>query len=137
MTQIVQKQDLIYPELSYQVIGCAFDVFNEIGGGLKEVYYQRALKIAFTSKGLRFQEQVYFPVTFTNIVVGRNFFDFFVEDKIVVEIKSLARFTKANYDQVLNYLDISKIKLALLINFGSEEVRCKRVVNFKALHSNG
>lgn len=135
MAQIVQKQDLIYPELSYRIIGCAYDVFNEIGGGLKEIYYQRALKIAFANKGLKFQEQLYFPVTFTNVVVGKNFFDFFVEDKIVVEIKALSRYTKANYDQTLNYLDVSKIKLALLINFGADEVRCKRVVNFKTLQS--
>lgn len=133
MAQIVHKQDLIYPELSYQIIGCAYDVFNEIGGGLKEIYYQRALKIAFTNKGLKFQEQLYYPVTFTNIVVGKNFFDFFVENKIVVEIKALSRYTKGNYDQTLNYLDVSKIKLALLINFGADEVRCKRVVNFKTL----
>ena len=79
----------------------------------------------------RVEQQVYYPVTFKNTVVGKNFFDFLIDNKIIVEIKSLSRFTKAHYDQVLNYLTTSRLQLALLINFGLEEVKCKRVVNFK------
>jgi GxxExxY protein len=108
-------------------------LFNGIGGGHKESVYQKALSIALKEKGLIFTEQHYYPVKYNEVVVGKNFFDFNVEDKIVVEIKSAGRFTKANYDQVLNYLHVSGIKLALLITFGTEEVRCKRVVNFKTI----
>jgi GxxExxY protein len=129
----VVKKDLVYPDLSYQIIGCAFDVFNNIGGGHKEVVYQKAMSIALKEKGLAYTEQSYYPVKFKNVLVGKNFFDFFIDNKIVVELKSSNRFTKSNYDQVLNYLTVSNVKLALLISFGSEEVRCKRVVNFQAL----
>ena len=127
----LRNKNIVHAELSYKIIGCAFDVFNEIGGGHKENVYQKALGIAFTEKGLKFKEQVYYPVSFKNIVVGRNYFDFLVEDTIIVEIKSLAKFSKPNYDQALNYLHISNLKLALLISFSAEEVKCKRVVNFK------
>ena len=70
---------------------------------------------------------------FESVVIGKNFFDFLVDDKIIVELKSLSRFTKANYDQTLRYLNVSELKLALLLNFALEEVKCKRVVNFKVL----
>ena len=135
MGKIIRKDDLIYPDLSYKIIGCAFEVFNELGGGHKENIYQKALSVSYKSQFLNFKEQVYFPLKFKNEVVGRNFFDFLVEEKIIVEIKSLGRFTKGHYDQVLNYLHISNIKLALLITFGTDEVRCKRVVNFKTINN--
>ncbi len=91
--------------------------------------------IALKDRGLIFTEQLYYPVKFNNIVVAKNFFDFCVEEKIVVEIKSAGRFTKANYDQVLNYLNVSNLKLALLISFTNEEVRCKRGINFKTINT--
>jgi GxxExxY protein len=129
------KKDLVYPELSYKIIGCAFEVFNSIGGAHKEVVYQKAMSIALKEKGLAFTEQTYYPVKFKDVVVGKNFFDFHVEEKVVVELKSANHFSKLNYDQVLNYLNVSKVKLALLISFGTEEVRCKRVVNFQELNT--
>ncbi|MDF2435776.1 MAG: hypothetical protein K0Q95_152 [Bacteroidota bacterium] len=132
---MLEKKDLVYPDLSYKIIGCAYEVFNGLGGDHKEVVYQRAMAVSLKEKGLGFTEQHYYPVKFKEVVVAKNFFDFFVDDKIVVELKSANRFTKQNYEQVLNYLNISGIKLALLISFGKEEVRCKRVVNFKALEN--
>ncbi|MBA3704491.1 MAG: GxxExxY protein [Bacteroidetes bacterium] len=131
---VLEKKDLLYPELSYQIIGCAFDVFNELGGGHKEIVYRRAMNVALRTKRLKYTEEQYYPVKFKDVVVGKNFFDFYVEEKIVIELKSARGFTKLNYDQVLNYLNVSKVKLALLITFGTEEVRCKRVVNFQELN---
>jgi GxxExxY protein len=130
MTQTIYKKDLLFPELSYKIVGCAYEVFNEIGGGHKEVIYQKALGISFTNHKLAFKEQVYYPITFKDVILKRNFFDFLVDEKIVVEIKSLAHFTKGHYDQTLKYLNVSGIKLALLITFGQGDVRVKRVVNF-------
>lgn len=132
MPKPVYKQDLLYPELSYQIIGCAFEVFGEVGGGHREKVYQKAMKIEFANRKLSFKEQLYFPVKFKNKILQKSFFDFSVEEKIVVELKSLGHFTKANYDQVLDYLNSSGLKLAILISFGQNEVRFKRVVNFNA-----
>lgn len=131
---MVEKNDLIYPDLSYRIIGCAYEVFNAIGGGHKEIVYQKAMGLALKAKGITYSQEHYYPVKFNNVVVGKNFFDFYVDEKIVVELKSASRFTKSNYDQVLNYLNVSNVKLALLISFGTEEVRCKRVVNFQELN---
>lgn len=135
MENTVQKKDLLHPDLSYKIIGCAFEVFNQIGSGHKEVVYHKALTIEFANRKLNFREEVYFPVAFNDVVVGRNYFDFLIDDKIIVEIKSLSKFSKANFDQTKNYLTVSGLKLALLINFGNDGVQCKRVVNFKVLNT--
>ena len=128
--KIVKRQDLIYPELSYQIIGCAFDVYNELGSGHHEKYYQRALAESFATEKLQFREQVYFPLIYKNKTVGKNFLDFLVENKIVVEIKKGDRYSAKHINQVLEYLTTSKLKLAILINFGANGVSFKRVVNF-------
>lgn len=133
---MLNREDILYPDLSYKIIGCAFELFNEIGGGHKEKIYQAGMYQALTGKSLQVKEQVPYKVIFQEKVVGNNYFDFLVDDKIIVELKSLSKFSKANYDQVLNYLKVSNLKLALLIMFTQNEVRHKRVINFEALNSN-
>jgi len=131
---MLARKDLLFPELSYQIIGCAYDVFNELGGGHKEAVYQKAMNLALKARNITCSKEQYCPVKYKDVEVGKNYFDFYVEEKIVVELKSARGFTKSNYDQVLNYLNVSKVKLALLITFGTNEVRCKRVVNFQELN---
>lgn len=130
MKKLVRK-DILYPELSYKIVGCAFDVYNELGAGHHEKYYQRALTEAFSSQKLSFREQVHFPLSFRGKVIGRNFFDFLVENKIVVEIKKSEKFSKTHIDQVMEYLKLSNLELAILINFGSQGVIFKRIINIK------
>ena len=127
----LRRQDLIHPELSYKIIGCAFDVYNSLGSGHHEKYYQRALAEAFSEQKLGFKQQVHFHLTFKGKIIGRNFFDFLVENKIVVEIKKSERFSKTNVNQVMEYLRLSNLELAILINFGSQGVIFKRIINIK------
>ena len=67
---------------------------------------------------------------YDNKLIGKRILDFLVEGKIVVEIKKGNRFSKSHIDQVLEYLKINNLKLAILINFGSEGVMFKRIINF-------
>jgi GxxExxY protein len=129
MQPVIQKKDLLFPELSYQIVGCAFDVFNEMGFGHPEKFYQRAFAEALRKKNLIFTEQLYLPVKFNNTTVGKMFFDFLVEEKVIIELKKNARFSKQNIDQVNQYLKTSGLKLALLINFSPNGVIYKRLVN--------
>jgi GxxExxY protein len=126
----LKRKDLLFPDLSYKVVGCAFDVYNSLGGGHHEKYYQRALAEALNEDKLKFLEQVNYPLKYRNKIIGRNFLDFLVENKIVVEIKKDNRFSRSNINQVMEYLKLSNLKLAILINFGSNGVTFKRVVNF-------
>lgn len=126
----LKRKDLILPELSYKIVGCAFDVHNSIGSGHPEKYYQKALATSFKKAGIIFEEQVYCALKYQDEIIGKNFLDFLVDKKIVVEIKKGKHYAKKNIDQVLEYLKISGLKLALLIHFGNESVGFQRVVNF-------
>ena len=125
----LKRNDLLYPQLSFQIIGCAYEVHNALGFGFKEIIYQKALALAFKEKGLPFNEQVFFAITFKEQVLAKRKFDFVVDDKVVVEIKRDDKFSKANIDQTVEYLKASKLKLAILINFGKESVVYKRLIN--------
>lgn len=131
-----KREDLLFPELSYKIVGCAFEVYNELGGGHRESYYQRALAESFKDSKLDFQEQVYYPLRFQSKVIGKGFFDFLVENKIIVEIKKGSRYSIRHVNQVFDYLKLSNLQLAILLNFGSEEVSFKRIINItNRLHS--
>ena len=102
--KILRRKDIIYPDLSYKIIGILFDVYNDIGYGYHEKYYQRAISKTLLSNKMKFQEQVYTPLIFQDKVIGRFFFDFVIEGKIILEIKKDGRFSKRYIDQVNNYL---------------------------------
>lgn len=130
MQKILKRNDLIYPELSYKIIGCAFDVYNELGSGHIERYYQEALSESFRKNSLKFQGQISFSIRYNNKFIGKKVLDFLVEDKIVVEIKKGDRFSKSHIDQVLEHLKMNNLELAILINFGNQGVVFKRIINF-------
>ena len=125
----LKRNDLIYPELSFNIIGCAFEVFNELGPGHSEKNYQKAMSVMFTNQKIPFKEQVYFPLYFKEKLIGKSFLDYLVDEKIIVDLKKNAYFSKTNIEQVLGYLKLTNLQLAILINFSTEGVLFKRVVN--------
>jgi GxxExxY protein len=126
----VIKKDLIYPELSYQIIGILFEVYNQLGSGYHEKYYQRAIATELKRCSLSFREQVFIPLRFKKDIIGRQYLDFLIEGKVILEIKKGDRFSKRNIEQVLNYLKATGLKLGILANFGSKELKFKRIINF-------
>ncbi|MCX6720485.1 MAG: GxxExxY protein [Candidatus Staskawiczbacteria bacterium] len=125
----INRKDILYPKLSYDVIGCAFDVYNEIGPGYHEKYYQRAMAEALKNKKIIFSEQVYTPLKYSGAVIGKQYLDFLIDGIIVVELKKGNVFSKRHIDQVVNYLKTKNLQLALLINFTNNGVVSKRIVN--------
>ena len=123
------REDIIYPELSYEIVGCAFEVFDALGPGHSEKTYQKAMAVAFRKRDIPFREQAYYALIFLDEIVGKSFLDFEVDSKIVVELKKDGRYSKTNLEQVLDYLKKSKLKLAILINFSQDGVKFKRIVN--------
>lgn len=122
-------KEVVYPELSYKIVGCAYEVYNSLGKGFPEKYYQEALAVELRSKGILFKEQVYYPLEFKNVLIGKNYLDFLVEQKIIVEIKRGDHFSKNHFDQLVRYIKTSNLKLGLLINFSNEGVQVKRILN--------
>src|SRR3972149_6452838 len=123
------NKNLLFPELSYKIVGCAFEVFNEIGGGHKEITYHKAFGIALHNVPLSYKENLYYPIKFHDVTVEKGYFDYLIEEKIVVELKSRDVFLKKDFEQLTNYLNNSKLKLGILIAFGKTQVKYKRVLN--------
>jgi GxxExxY protein len=129
MKATLERKDLLYPELSYKIIGCAFEVYNEIGPGHLEKVYQKALAIAFNKKGLAYREQISYTVSFSGEKVRRGYADFLIEEKIVVEIKRGNFYLSKELEQISGYLKTSHLQLGIIIRFTPSGVRSKRVVN--------
>ena len=126
---MIQKQDLIYPELSYKLVGLAYNVFNELGHGHLEKIYQKAYAKELKEAGILFKEQAPYQVIYKEEVIGNNYLDFLIEEKVIIELKRSDFYSKKYIDQVSNYIKVSNLKLAILINFTTNGVRIKRIVN--------
>jgi len=125
------KTNLIYKDLSYKIIGILFDVFNELGYGYQEKYYQKAIAKLLNKNGLSFKEQVGLPIEFQKEKIGRYYLDFLIESKIILEIKKGDNFWKDNIEQVYAYLKRFNLKLGILANFTKSGVKIKRIVNIR------
>ncbi|MBI2639518.1 MAG: GxxExxY protein [Candidatus Sungbacteria bacterium] len=127
----LKRQDILYPEESYKIIGILFDVYNYLGPGHHEKYYQRAVSYELEQRGVNFKEQLFVPVWYRGKPIGRQYFDFLVDGKIVLELKKGNRFSKRHIDQVLEYLKSGDYRLAIIANFGSDGIAFRRIINFK------
>ncbi|MBZ9627963.1 GxxExxY protein [Psychroflexus sp. CAK57W] len=119
-------------ELSYQVIGVALELHKNLGPGLLESTYESALKYDLEETGLRVQQQVPMPFVYKEVKMNMGYrLDLVVENKLVLEIKSLENLAPVHYAQLLTYLKLSNIKLGLLINFNTKFLKSgiHRVVN--------
>lgn len=128
MKQEVKRGDIIFPELSYAIIGCAYTVYNEIGPGHLERVYQKALAIALRKAKILFIEQYHVNVVFMGEKLGNGYVDFLIEKIIILELKRDIKSGIAYLKQVLNYMHSAKIPLAILINFTHSGVITKRIV---------
>ncbi len=128
---MLRRTDLLYPELSYKITGIMFSVFNTLGFGYKEKYYQRALCEEFQRLGIKYREQIIIPVLFKEIIIGKQILDFLIEDKIILEIKRGNRFSQHDITQVISYLKSAKLHLAILARFCSKGVVFKRIINLR------
>ncbi len=125
----VRNQDILYPDLSYKIIGILFEVNNLLGPGLLEKHYQKALEISFKENKIKFIPQCPYKVSFKGQVIGRYFMDFVIEEKIVVELKRGEYFSNNNIKQLLGYLKITNLKLGLLVSITSNGLKYKRILN--------
>jgi len=125
------KTDVLYNELSYQIIGSAFSVFNDLGYGHLEKTYQKALEQEFVKRGINFKREFYIPVKYINKIVAQNYFDFLVDEKVIVEIKRKNFFSLNDIEQIKKYLIAANLQLAILILFTENGVRQKRIINLE------
>jgi len=127
----MNEEKLVYPELSYKIIGVAYKIYNILGSGHKEAYYQRAFKNELTNKGIYFEREKEIRLIYENNCIGKYILDFIVDDKIVIEFKVFNEINNTHLKQVLQYLNVVEKKLAILIYFSKRGVIYKRIVNPK------
>jgi GxxExxY protein len=116
-------------ELTRKIIGCAMKVHSTLGSGFQEVIYQRALGIEMGLQGLTFQREMEMFIYYENTNIGTRRVDFFVEDKIMVELKALTTLEEVHLAQAMNYCQAYNLPTGLLINFGGKSLEFKRVYN--------
>lgn len=122
---------MIYEELTHKIIGCAMKVHSTLGNGFQEVIYQRALAIEMRKQGLDFTREMEMIIYYEEEEIGTRRVDFFVEGKIMVELKAIIELNDSNLNQCRNYLEAYNLPVGLLINFGSNSLQYKRIYNSK------
>jgi GxxExxY protein len=123
-----------HEDLTYKIIGCAMEVHKHLGNGFQEVVYQRALAIEMLMQGVEFSREHEMPLQYKGHDIGTRRVDFFVENKIMVEIKAIINLEDVHLAQAMNYVEAYNLEIGLLINFGSKSLQHKRVHNNKVLN---
>ncbi|MDO8261258.1 MAG: GxxExxY protein [Candidatus Magasanikbacteria bacterium] len=123
------ESKVVYPNLSFKIVGILFDVYNIVGSGYLERHYQKALEFAFTDNDIKYLPQAPYRVRYKEKVIGRYFMDFIIEDKIVLEIKRNDHFSRNDFNQLVGYLKATGYKLGILASFSSRGLKFKRVLN--------
>ena len=122
------EKEFYHKELTYQIIGAAFEVYKLLGYGFLEKVYENALIKELQLRGLHATDQYPIKVIYKDAEVGDYYADILVENKVIVEIKTGEAFNPAHEAQLLNYLKATGIKVGLLINFGPQKCEHKRLV---------
>lgn len=119
-------------EITYEVRGAVYDVYKELGPGLLESVYEEALCFELKQRGLKVEHQVLVPVSYKGNVLKTEFrLDVLVEDKVIVELKSVEEMKKVFSKQLLTYLRLMNKRVGLLVNFNTDDIlkSMHRIVN--------
>ncbi|MCD0467911.1 GxxExxY protein [Flavobacterium sp. ENC] len=118
--------------ISYKIIGLAIEVHKQLGPGLLESAYQECLYYEIVNSGLLVEKQKALPIIYKDIKLDHGYrIDLLIEDKIVIELKTVEAFTDVHFAQILTYLKLGNYPLGLLINFDSKILKnnIKRFIN--------
>lgn len=107
------------------------EVHRILGSGFQEVIYQRALAVELEDRGISFSREFEMPIFFKERQIGTRRVDFLAEDVLSVELKAISTLTDDHLAQGINYLEAYNLEVGLLINFGSQSLQFKRLMNRK------
>lgn len=128
--QLKTYEDLSqYNALTEKIIGCVYQVSNTLGPGFLEKVYENALAHEFEKAEIPYHHQMPLKVWYDGVVVGEYQADFMVNDCVLIELKAVKALDEIHEAQCVNYLKATKLRLCLLINFGTRRVQIKRLAN--------
>lgn len=122
------ESDLLYSDLTREIIGAAMEVHSNLGPGFLESVYEEALAIEFDLRKVRYERQRGIDVFYKGLLAKQFVCDFLVGEKVLVELKALKAITGVEEAQILNYLRATGLEVGLLINFGERSLKYKRLV---------
>lgn len=120
---------LIYPELSYQIMEIAFEVHNQLGPGFTEDIYEKAMIQELKSRKIPYANQEPVDIYYKGQLIGTYRLDIVINNQIILELKSVSSLNEIYGQQLLSYLKATKMRLGILINFGTKRVEYHRIVN--------
>jgi len=116
-------------DLTYRIIGASMEIHNIIGKGFSEAVYKDCLCIEFETRKIFFAKEKLFEIVYKGVKIPHHYFaDFIIENKVVLEIKAHSSLLEEHTKQVLNYLAASDCKVGLLVNFGENSLKYKRII---------
>jgi GxxExxY protein len=128
MPNMIANEQYLHSELTGKIIGCAMEVHRVLGNGFQEVIYQRAREIEMNQHGLAFSREHEMDIFYKGVKIGNRRVDFFVEGKVMVELKAVIQLEDVHLAQAINYLEAYGLEVGLLLNFGSRSLQFKRVM---------
>jgi len=121
--------DMVYKEECYKIIGACMNVHKELGPGFLEAVYQESLALEFFEQRIPFEKEKDIRIYDKNKLLDKCYkADFLCFEKIIVELKALSGLTNDHISQLLNYLKATKLRVGLLVNFGSASLIYKRLI---------
>ena len=124
---------LLFAEETGKIINACIEVHRELGNGFLEAVYQDALEIEFQEQGIPYRREAQIPVFYKGHKLDKEYFaDFICYEKVVVELKCVARLVNAHKAQVINYLHGTELPVGLLVNFAEASLKWERLTHFKA-----
>ena len=136
MTQKKDEDDFLYKDLTFKIRGILFEVRKKLGLGHKEQIYHNALEIEFKKASVVFESKKNISIIYDGKKIGMYQPDFVIEDKVLIELKALPEISRPQTEQLWSYLKGCDYRLALLVNFGSQDLEIKRVV-YDSARDNG
>jgi GxxExxY protein len=116
-------------EETYKIIGICMEVHKILGKGHSEIIYGDALEYEFRKNEIPFEREKKYNITYKEIILPHHYFsDFIIFEEIILEIKAIKELSNSEIKQTLNYLAASKTKIGLLVNFGEDSLKYKRII---------
>ncbi len=115
--------------ITEKIIGCAYRVSNTLGSGFLEKVYENALAYELNKSGLKVKQQSPIQVMYEDIIVGDYISDLFIEDTVLVEIKTVKQLDDGHMAQCMNYLKATGLNICMLFNFSNRRLEIKRIVH--------
>lgn len=122
------KQEIVYPELSYSIVGILFEVHNQLGRSKNERQYGDLIEKLLHESHIRYEREKILPESFEGEQKGRNKIDFLIDDKIILEIKAKRMITRDDYFQTMRYLQATNKRLGILVNFKQRYLAPRRIL---------